>query len=121
MELWQLWLLFVVPKMAGFIQFFSVMLVVIGTFVLIIMGVCKRNANLNEKDKQEISSIFKFLIPFYILACIVGLASALVPSKKDAMLIVGGYYALNIEGISDLPPNVVKATNKFIEEYLDDK
>lgn len=116
MELWQLWLLFVVPGIAGFI------IVIGGLFIIcvIVVGAISFCYYVLEErgDIKKWFACMKKIVPAVVIVCVVTFVSALIPSKKDAMLIVGGYYATNIEDIAKLPPNVIKATNKFIEEYL---
>ena len=124
MELWQLWLLFVVPEIAGFINILSVALVFVGTFVLIFFNILLRIEQAKtHPDKQDVcttKAFLKFMIRLYIGLCVLATLSSLVPTKDDAIKIVGGYYITNIENIDNLPPNAVKAANKFIEEYLED-
>lgn len=38
------------------------------------------------------------------------------PNQKQIYTIIGGAYALNIEGIEKLPPNIVDAANNFLEK-----
>ncbi len=123
MELWQLWLLFTVPAIAIFVSVISVSIVFIGTILLLFLGskLCYDKASKQCDDVPETKALLKFLVPTYSVFCVIALLSALVPTKDDAMKIVGGYYITNIENIDNLPPNIVKAVNKFIEEYLEDE
>lgn len=113
MELWQLWLLFVVPQVAE-----NISTAIIVMFVCSTIGFIAGFLWYMEDCLEEYLLSIRKLMPVGVMLAVLLILSSLVPNKKDAMLIVGGYYALNIEGVADLPPNVVKATNKFIEEYL---
>lgn len=56
----------------------------------------------------------KTLTAIIILMSVVAVA---IPSQGQWYTLIGGYYVTNIDGISDLPPNIVDAANKFLENY----
>lgn len=114
MELWQLWLLFTLPKLASFFQFIGLIVFLCGSAGLIITTISIKLSG--DSDAKNVRSV---ILPIYIVFSIIGFFSMLVPSKNEAMTIVGGYYVLNIEKIETLPPNIAKAANKFLEDYLD--
>lgn len=122
MELWQIWLLFVVPEIASFVNVISVIFTSIVAFALI--GACvllclKRSKTRPDEGYINATKAFlKFLIPLYVIVCVVALLSSLVPTKSDIIKIVGGYYITNIENLDKLPPNAVKAANKFLDDYF---
>ena len=41
----------------------------------------------------------------------------LSPSRSQIVYLIGGYYVTNIEEIGDIPPNLVRAANKFLEDF----
>ena len=41
----------------------------------------------------------------------------ITPTKQTAYLMIGGYAVTNVEGIKELPANVIGAANHFLEEY----
>lgn len=41
----------------------------------------------------------------------------ITPTKQTAYLMIGGYAVTNVEGIKELPANVVGAANHFLKEY----
>lgn len=45
-----------------------------------------------------------------------GILSAVTPTTPQLWTMVGGYTATNIEGVEKLPPNLVKAVNRFLEK-----
>jgi hypothetical protein len=45
--------------------------------------------------------------------------SASIPSESQLMMIAGGYIATNTDGVKDLPENLVKAANEFLESYYE--
>lgn len=46
---------------------------------------------------------------------------AVIPSERGLMMMVGGYFVTNIDGIEKLPPNVVGAASEFLERYIDEE
>ena len=74
---------------------------------------------------KRISAMFKPFI-FFMIICV--LVSVLVPSKDDLKFIIGGGLAWkgidaakDIEGINELPENLVGAVNHFLKEIQEDK
>lgn len=54
-----------------------------------------------------------------VAAIIVGaMIAAIVPSERQMWTIVGGYAVTSVEGIEDLPPNMTRAANAFLERYV---
>jgi len=46
----------------------------------------------------------------------------LIPTQDQMKYVVGGYVVTNVEGIQDLPKNVMGAANKFLEDFnIEDK
>jgi hypothetical protein len=45
------------------------------------------------------------------------IVSALTPSQEKIALIFGGYMISNIDGVKDIPPNLVKAMNTVLEQF----
>ena len=41
----------------------------------------------------------------------------LIPSKETSMMIVASNLLTNMDGIENLPPNTIKAINKFLEKF----
>jgi len=70
-----------------------------------------------DVDDEECSKKIKRYLSI-VIAII--LLFTFIPSTKDAFTIIGGHYATNIEGTEKLSPNMVKAANKFIEDYLEE-
>lgn len=43
------------------------------------------------------------------------------PKASQMNMIVGGYYVTNLENIDKLPPNILKAANKYLEKINGEK
>ena len=52
--------------------------------------------------------------------CSISLAIA-APSERQVYTLVGGYVATNIEGVENLPENMVKAANAFLERVAEEQ
>lgn len=118
MSLWELWLLTVIPSVGNIIGFIGILLG--GTSaVLGFLGVMEyfdnRDSILYQEDALKGLLMFRKSIIGGAVAVFVLLVAALIPSKQDLYFIVGGSYVTNIEGIDKLPPNIIKATNVFLE------
>lgn len=75
------------------------------------------------KYDEETRQFGTQLLPYTtkgIKVCLIPLLlSFALPSTNDWKLIVGGYYVTNIQGIEQLPPDIVLAAHKFLKEYGD--
>jgi len=76
---------------------------------------------------EDNAKYFKKWLPFKIIIPII-VCLSLVPSKDDMKLIIGGALAINgvqaaanIEGVEQLPENLVGAMNHFLEEFKVEK
>lgn len=71
---------------------------------------------------ERVPNYFKRYLRTYVVSMVVvGLLSAVTPTTNQAFMIMGGYYVTNIDDIEKLPPNVIKAANGFIENYLNEE
>lgn len=124
MELWQLYLLMTLDRVSGIIAGTLAGAGFLNIFWLAFwINALSVGANLDsasDADKQVWTTIMKTRFLPMALAVLLVL-HILIPSTRDAMLIVGGYYATNIEGVKELPENVVDAANAFLKEYATDK
>ena len=119
MELWQLWLLTTLDgwrNLSGFVLFF-------GIIGFVGSGVVWLATNNNPFVKKP--NVFKILAWCMVASSFV---LVLVPSTKGAWTMIGAYVGINamqkaadIPGVKDLPPNVVNAMNKFLEQYVNEK
>lgn len=111
MELWQLYALMVLPDVAATICILAAVAIIVILFSSLLLA--------REIDEWR---VFMKKIKGWIitLGCVFFLA-LFIPGPKTTMLIVGGYAATNIEGVEKLPPNMVKAANKFLEQFTEGK
>lgn len=112
MEIWQLYLLTTLPifgKGLG-VMGFIVTLVGGGFMVASSAAWAKEEEHLQERFTKRGRTMLLAGISLF-------LAAGAIPSERGMMTIVGGYFATNIENIEKLPPNLVNAANKFLEEY----
>lgn len=117
MNIWLLWLLItVIPGLDGmfsFIVFLSgVGFVILGGFSL---GFYVEGSKEFHEKKLLIIKMGTILASLSVCA---SLLTVLTPSKEEITYITGGYIVSNIETIEDLPPNLAKSANKFLEDYL---
>lgn len=70
----------------------------------------------NEKMISKKSAV-KTIKIHVVLFLVSGAAYIITPSENQIYMITGGYIATNIEGIDELPANLVGAANSFLENY----
>ncbi len=120
MELWELYLLVTLPSVGKMFGTFGAL----GMGAALICGICYcvfLGMAYNDDDKKIAAGLLratKYITPAALILMTVGVA---IPSKSGLYTIVGGYYATNLEGAKDLPPNILKAANKFLEQYNQDQ
>lgn len=118
MELWQLYLLMTLPEFA---VAFGIVCFVVGLFTIgmIIAALVNHGDSYQEGDRDWTRFLqYKKAAKMGLTACVVtGFLAAAIPTSKALYTIVGGYYVTNLDGIKDLPPNVVAAANNFLKKY----
>jgi hypothetical protein len=78
--------------------------------------------NDDDEDGRKIAlRIFKFAKKVGVYAIVFALISSALPSERQLKYILGGYVVTNIVGLNELPPNIIKAANKFLEDYAVDE
>ena len=74
------------------------------------------------KEQEIFKEDFKRLVlrkRYFLIIGFMVLFTVLVPSKEDMKIIIGGsvaYQLTEIEGVENLPKNLVGAANRFLEE-----
>ena len=120
MELWQLYLMLQADSINN-----GVTALLVITSILLSLGCPIAFAAINDFAHTENRESYRryvkrtaktSLITILILIPI----TMLMPSTKTLTYMIGGYYVTNIEGIKDIPPNVLNMMNKFMEEYIED-
>ncbi len=71
-----------------------------------------------EESPAEWIRLWKRNIKIAVVVFIISLPIGLtIPTTHQMYSLVGGYYVINMEGVSDLPPKVVAAMNTFLDTY----
>lgn len=109
MELWLLYLILMVGSWGLFAAIWAFISLVVSLGALMM-------ASMEHTDADK-ALFFKFGRWAFTLSLVLLPFALFLPSNKTVMYMVGGYVATNVEGISDLPPNLVGAANKFLEDY----
>lgn len=120
MQLWQLYLLTRLDSFSDITMIFG-LICTISLFLLILMHICSscsEQGDYNYKDNMAIKKgVTPYLKALIIIAPLLLLFHVLTPTKKDAFLIVGGYYLTNNQEVMQLPTNVALAANAFLKDY----
>ena len=115
MELFLIYLMVILPNLGGVFTGVAVvcgfggLVCCIAYIVFEAEGDCKVSAKLKPFLKWLVAGAVSF-----------SFLSASIPTHRGMQYLVGGYVvvkASEIEGVKDLPPNFVKAANKFLEKY----
>lgn len=98
-------------SMIGGIAMFSGFIMLVFLYLPLLGDNCRTNAE-NAQLKTS-----KWLTPLLLIMGFMFLGiGALIPDWEQMKLLIGGYYITNIDGIEDLPANVVEMINGFITE-----
>lgn len=111
MTAFQIWLLFVFLPNIAILALLGLM---IGT---VFFGVWLFTQMDEAADKFEVLGRRKLAI---IGVGLLWSVAACIPSSEQIALIVGGSHATQIEGAENIPPNLAKAINKALEDYLEE-
>lgn len=117
MELWQLWL---ISTLTGWNSvFFALTIVCGGACAVVSVLYLANNPEGYSHDHNKAAAIKPQAItkPFAIAAVICLFIVAALPSTDSAWKMIGAYVVTNIDGVGDLPPNLIDAANVFLEQY----
>lgn len=62
--------------------------------------------------QQKIRGWFK---PILLIVGVSGLSAVILPTRQDMAIIIAGSYLTNIEGIGEVPENIVKQINEILK------
>jgi hypothetical protein len=113
MSIWELYLLTRLDELSGFFRGIGIWGIMASGAVILYMVPLWHTEDIDFVDVARKCRL-KLIIIVTLTSWFV---SGLIPTTKEAYIIAGGYYVTNLEGVEKLPPNVVKAANKFIEQY----
>lgn len=117
MEIWQLYLLTVLPNLQ---TFFGVISILGFTYSLttgvIILGTHSNYAG--EVDKKTATEWAKTMKLRLCIVCvfIFGILGTLIPSQEQLLMIVGGYYVTNNKELKEMPNNLFEYINKKLKD-----
>lgn len=116
MSFWLLYLITILPNIGAVFAF----IMLFSGIAIILSGIAYCAAEVDGLTKW--SALCRRNIRIAILIVIISSpVTILIPSATQMYTLVGGYYVINLEGMSDLPPKVVEAMNTFLSTYVETK
>ena len=77
---------------------------------------------ISEHDKDTARTVWSMYGRWTLIGLIVSLVlSVIVPTNQDVALIIAGHWATNSEEMAELPDNVVRFMNKYLEDQVEPK
>ena len=137
MSAWELWLyLVLVPNLAMHMQFLCLVVGLATVFAAISRAIADDQsaeieahsslAGSDRGDSQPDYCQHRFFLFGQRLSTLVAVFIAVlalqtaIPSPRQMYMLIGGYAATNIEGVEQLPANVVRAANAFLERVAEE-
>lgn len=119
MDIWLLYLLIVlfpgINTLFKAVFIISCVVLVVSVIIFLIWHCAEADTSGDhEKVNEYMGKFAKWFIPIYLVVCCVFVAA---PSARQIAYLVGGYFVTNAEDIENLPPNMIKAANKFLEDF----
>lgn len=112
MSMFDLWLLTtVIPGLDASVGLCMLLLGLVGGVLLMFCAFATFD---NDDAAPQLQKLSKIAVATWL--CLLVLKT-LLPNEDQLKWIVGGYFATNIEGVEQLPPNVIRAANKFLEDF----
>ena len=110
------WIIYLISVIGGLKIFLLLAIItmgaiIFGTFVVLDCA----HGEQKEEFKKDLHRRTRIFFPMIIFSA---LLITFIPDKKTMLLIAGIHYGTQIEGIGDLPPNMVKALNNVLEDYI---
>ncbi len=122
MEMWTIYWLLTIPEIGRYVQGVGVIFLLVSILTVIVtifIYVLWRFDN-----DEDAASAFKLIMPCALVSIFIAItfnfAAALIPTKENMMYIIGAYAVTNVDGVEKLPPNIVNAANKFMEDYIEE-
>ena len=117
MSLFELYVLFVlVPALSsigGIITCIILALTGVGLFITLMAA--------GEGDLAEVAPYWKRGIKYLGIPLVVGMLLSLAPDEKQVKFLAGGYVVTNVDGIAELPENIVESANAFLKSIADEQ
>jgi hypothetical protein len=84
----------------------------------VITGIMKSSkSSWDQNDAKACAEIYPAAVKGLKYGLLALVISCLIPTTKDWYVLIGGYAVTHVEGIGDLPANVVGAANEFLKQY----
>ena len=119
------WLVYMMMEADSLIKFFGTIgtlaaVLSIGIYGLTTAELVIDGNSMDEDDKGRIIRARNIAKPVAIVACIFLPLAVLMPGSKTIATIIGVQAITQIEDVSKLPNNTVKALNKVLEQYIEE-
>lgn len=126
MDLTTIYLLTILPDIGHALIWWSFLGFVVSAFALIIFWIAGEEAASYDSETRVAAGKRYFRGRNIAITCVaffvgLNLVANAVPDRKQMLIIAGMYFGSNIEGIKDLPPNIVKAVNSALEQFSEKK
>lgn len=117
MSLFELYVLFVLVPALGslgsIVTTVSLMLLGVGCFITLIVSA--------EGEFEDTIPYWKKSVKYLGIPLVVGALLLLAPDEKQVKFLAGGYVVTNVEGIAELPENIVESANTFLKSIADEQ
>ena len=113
--MWQLYLLATLDGWSGALQIIAFLCVLAALLSLLFAAMTSTEA---EDITSRVAKTLYWAAPLLVFTILLGAA---IPSSKNAWIMAGAYVATNTEGVAELPPNVLAALNRFLEQYVEEE
>jgi len=112
MSVFELWVYFVLlPAISATGALAVTILVSTMTILIVALIIAEGDKTVSGAIRDGIR---KYKTVFYILL-LVAFIGGVSPSEKQVALIVGGSVVTNVEGVEELPENIVNAANNYLK------
>jgi len=112
MGLFELYVLFMISAFGNFFTAVAIVSLIAFGIVTVISFLAWSFDNSTHGER-----VFKSTRWWLVAPVVMGLVATAIPGKQDMLMIAGLYYASNIQGVNELPANVVKVLNNTLSSY----
>jgi hypothetical protein len=113
MSIWLLYLITILPNVGEVLG----AIVVISLALLIVVGIMISAVESPSESLDKWLAFSESKVKYIILIIIL---AVIIPSEKQMYTILGGYAVTNIEGVNQLPANIVNAANAYLGKVAED-
>jgi hypothetical protein len=113
MSISEIYLLTTLGKVSIALHVFLVIACLVAVFTVVFWLVMK-----SEECDEEAKAVEPILKKSLFSAVILTISFIAVPNDDQLMIILAGHYVTSIEGVEEVPTNVVRTINKLLGDYL---